>query len=90
MISFDIYNSFDVNPMAFTHDPLSWSGSIMFVLKVMIKSSLFCSPGMFATHSDGDDEGGDEGNGDHGDDEDGDHGDGEDGDHISTAACFAV
>ena len=85
LLVFVIYNSFGVNPMTFTYEPLSWSGSITFVLKVMIKNSLFCSLGMFATHSDGDGDGDDE-DGD-GDDEDGD---GEDGDHISTAACFAV
>ena len=59
LLVFDIYNSFGVNPMTFTYEPLSWSGSITFVLIVMIKSSLFCSLGMFATHSDGDGEDGD-------------------------------
>ena len=83
MISFDIYNSFGVNPMTFTYEPLSWSGSITFVLKVMIKSSLFCSLGMFATHSDSDCHGEDGDDGDVGEDDHGDGEDGEDGDHVN-------
>ena len=83
MISFDIYNSFDVNPMAFTYESLSRSGSITFVLKVMIKNSLFCSLGMFATHSDGDGDGEDGDDGDVGEDDHGDGKDGEDGDHVN-------
>ena len=90
LLVFDIYNSFGVNPMTFTYEPLSWSGSKTLLLKVMIKSSLFCSPGMFATHSYGDGDGEDGDDGDVGEDDEDDHGDGEDGDHISTAACFAV
>ena len=69
--------------MAFTYYPVSWSGSITFVLKVMIKSSLFCSPGMFATHSYGDGDGEDGDDGDVGEDDHGDSEDGEDGDHVN-------